>query len=90
MTAAMSKKIKRILTEVLLKVAPASMIINYEYSWKCINIIFRQFTDELFEEIASKVLGEDDISSEGYLTTPPSSPEILVDTVLNLSRDGVV
>ncbi|KAJ4823298.1 hypothetical protein Tsubulata_028573 [Turnera subulata] len=52
-SAAINQEIKRILTEVLLKV-----------------------TDELFDEIATKVLDEDNLTVEGEHSTMPSSHEV--------------
>lgn len=63
-SAAINQEIKRVLTDVLLKVLISCVTFPF---FLCIlplvfivALLFRQVTDELFEEIATKVLNEDE------------------------------
>ncbi|GFP82663.1 hypothetical protein PHJA_000409400 [Phtheirospermum japonicum] len=81
-TAAINQEIKRVLTEVLLKVvAPQfanKLLLRLQDMF--LTMVLWQVTDELFDEIATKVLKEDDLSVDGdfHRTAFPYSIYILV------------
>lgn len=62
---AISSEIKRILTEVLRKVG--SLIENWSINTfsQQLTYFFKQVTDELFDEIATKVIDEDEAIQKG-------------------------
>lgn len=62
---AISSEIKRILTEVLRKVGTLIEIGLQTHFRNSLTYFFKQVTDELFDEIATKVIDEDEAIQKG-------------------------
>ena len=64
----MNQEIKRVLTEVLLKVTTVKIFVfanPFFMEVMTFVFFFEQVTDELFDKIATKVLDEDNLTAEG-------------------------